>query len=126
MLHRAKLRTGDFEEVVDEARPGDFVYFDPPYITGHQNNGFLKYNAPLFSWEDQQRLALVARRLARAGVFVLVSNADQESVLKLYRGLFFYRAVRRSLIAGPIDHRGTVTEAVLSNYPLLDCCSETL
>lgn len=126
LLCRSKLRSGDFEKIVAVAKPGDFVYFDPPYITGHQNNGFLKYNAPLFSWADQQRLALVALRLARAGVFVLVSNADQEAVLSLYRGLFFYRAIRRSLIAGPIDSRGTVTEAVLSNYPLLDCSSEML
>lgn len=126
LLRRSKLRVGDFEEIISEARPGDFAYFDPPYITGHLNNGFLKYNAPLFSWEDQKRLALVSSRLARAGVFVLISNADQEAVLNLYRGLFFYRAVRRSLIAGSAACRGTVTEALLSNYPLLDCPSETL
>src|SRR5258706_9254381 len=42
-LKRTSLIVGDFEVCARRARRGDFVYFDPPYITGHKNNGFLKY-----------------------------------------------------------------------------------
>lgn len=126
LLKRPTLRHGDFEVTVAEAAPGDFVYFDPPYITGHQNNGFLKYNKHLFSWDDQKRLAKVARQLAARGVHVLVSNADHQAVLPLYEGLYFYRALRRSAISGTIDSRGVVSEALLSSYPLLGYQSEVL
>jgi DNA adenine methylase len=126
LLRRPRLRTGDFETVTAKASSGDFVYFDPPYITGHQNNGFLKYNAQLFSWADQERLATVAVRLATSGVNVLVSNADHPAVLALYKGLYYYRAVRRSLIAGSLEARGLVGEALLSSYPLFGVESEVL
>ena len=68
LLRRARLCAGDFGTIVSNAQPGDFVYFDPPYITGHRNNNFLRYNARLFSWSDQERLARCATQLAKAGV----------------------------------------------------------
>ena len=119
LLRRARLRVGDFEAIVSEAESGDLVYFDPPYITGHQHNGFLKYNAPLFSWGDQQRLARLAVDLANAGVYVLVSNAGQPSVVGLYKGFNYYRVRRRSLIGSTLSSRGEVVEALLSSYPLV-------
>lgn len=126
LLRRAQLVVGDFDEISSKAVAGDFVYFDPPYITGHQNNGFLKYNAPLFSWEDQERLARLAIQLAHSGVHILVSNADQPSVVRLYKGFNYYRATRPSLIGGKKESRGVITEALLSSYPLLDCPSEVI
>jgi len=126
LLRRAKLRVGDFETIAAEAKSGDLVYFDPPYITGHKHNGFLKYNAPLFSRDDQQRLARLAVDLADAGVYVLVSNADQRTVVGLYKGFNYYRVTRRSLIGGAVSSRGEVVEALLSSYPLLGCESEVI
>ncbi len=124
LLRRAKLCVGDFEMIASEAKPRDLAYFDPPYITGHKHNGFLKYNAPLFSWEDQQRLARLAVDLAKTGVYVLVSNADQPEVVGLYEGFNYYQVRRRSLIGSTISSRGDVVEALLSSYPLLGCTSE--
>lgn len=125
-LRRTKLRVGDFETIATAAQPGDFVYFDPPYVTGHHHNGFLKYNAPLFSWADQQRLARLAVSLAERGVYVLASNADQQSVVNLYGGFNYYRARRRSLIGGAGSQRGDVVEALLSNYPILGYPSKVI
>lgn len=126
LLRRAQLLVGDFASVASRATSGDFIYFDPPYITGHHRNGFLKYNAPLFSWGDQERLAKLAISLANTGVYVVVSNADQSTVVSLYRGFHYYRVVRRSLIAGKLSSRGVITEALLSSYPLLGCPSEVI
>lgn len=123
LLRRIKLRDGDFAVVVSDAQLGDFIYFDPPYITGHQNNGFLKYNSRLFSWSDQERLAELAIGLAKAGIYVLISNADQPMVINMYKGFHYYRTSRHSLIGGQITSRGITTEALLSNYPLMDCAS---
>lgn len=118
-LVNADLRCADFERAVADAGPGDFVYLDPPYITGHTNNGFLKYNAHLFSWEDQERLSHVARDLQNRGVSVLVTNADHPAVAELYEDSFRrYRAQRRSLIGGVGSVRSNVYETLLSSYPL--------
>lgn len=120
LLRRAKLYVADFAKTAKRARAGDFVYFDPPYITGHRHNGFLKYNAPLFSWDDQERLARVAAELAEVGAFVLVSNADQPQVAALYKHFNHYQIARRSMIGGSVSSRGNVTEALFSSYTLFD------
>lgn len=117
-LAKASLKVGDFAEPLKDAGSGDFVYLDPPYITGHQNNGFLKYNASLFSWADQIRLAKLAGELAEQGATVVVSNSDHPAVLELYPRFFYYRLFRPSRIGGSVASRGTVAEAVLASAEL--------
>jgi DNA adenine methylase len=63
-LSSTELLEGDFESTVTDAKAGDFIYFDPPYTVAHGNNGFIKYNARIFSWSDQIRLATLAHNLA--------------------------------------------------------------
>lgn len=115
-LSGTELTIGDFGATVLSAEAGDLVYFDPPYTVAHGNNGFVKYNAKIFSWEDQRRLAQTAAELARRGCKVMVSNADHQSVRVLYEGAFECVVVRRpSRIAASATHRGLVTECVFHN-----------
>ena len=83
-LQGAQIVQSDFESALDEATSGDVVYCDPTYTVTHEHNGFVRYNESNFSWADQERLALAARRAARRGATVLVSNAYHTSVLKLF------------------------------------------
>lgn len=62
-----KLATCDFADALDGAQVGDLVYLDPPYVTGHRNNGLIDYNETLFSWDDQERLAKLALRRRERG-----------------------------------------------------------
>jgi len=118
-LKRVTLLAGDFERTTARAKAGDFAYFDPPYITGHKDNGFLKYNSRLFTWDDQQRLARWAAELKARGVHVLVSNADHRAVRALYPGFRVLKVSRRASIAGENTSRGQTSEILLSSYPIL-------
>ncbi len=111
------LECGDFEVVASQAKEGDLVFLDPPYVTGHRNNGFVDYNEVLFSWEDQVRLAKVARRLRRRGCFVVVTNADHESISELYWDFKQTRFDRKSTIAAKAPKRGRTTEYILVGAP---------
>jgi DNA adenine methylase len=113
-LRRARILHGDFAEAVAPARSDDLVYMDPPYITGHTNNGFVKYNAPLFSWHDQIRLSTTARSLFDRGVHVIVSNADHGSIRALYFDFFVYR-MRRRILVGVQGSRRLATELLISS-----------
>lgn len=108
-----QLSAGDFGVALSEVRSGDLVYLDPPYVTRHNNNGFVDYNEQLFSWHDQERLAHLAQKLVRRGAYVVVSNADHEDVLSLFRD--FRRLVfsRSSTLASDATKRGIVREAIL-------------
>ncbi|MGI9045861.1 MAG: DNA adenine methylase [Burkholderiales bacterium] len=111
-LARAKLSVADFERATLNAKKRDLVYFDPPYTVAHSNNGFLKYNERIFSWDDQIRLAAHAKRLAAKGCIVIVSNADHPSIKRLYPE-FRYQVIERfSVIAASSDHRKRITEAI--------------
>jgi len=107
-----RIEALDFGRAVRCARAGDVVYFDPPYTVAHGNNGFVKYNAKIFSWADQIRLAKIARRLKRKGVYVFVSNADHPSIRELYSG-FTVKAMRRhSVMAASSQYRRRVRECL--------------
>lgn len=112
VLRHAEFRVGDFEEITESAGQGDVAYFDPPYTVAHANNGFVKYNERIFSWEDQQRLANHSRRLANRGCRVIVSNADHPSIHKLYKGFHCHLIERPSVIAASSIHRRQITECV--------------
>lgn len=114
-LSCAALVSGDFQEATAAAVPGDAVYFDPPYTVAHNNNGFVKYNASIFSWDDQKRLAQHATWLANRGCRVLISNADHEAIRKLYRGFECLEIERHSVIAASSDKRRAITECFFHN-----------
>jgi hypothetical protein len=64
----------------------------------------------MFSWHDQLRLAEVARELERRGAFVIVTNADDPRVARLYRGVTTVRTTRRVQL--PKAFGTTVSEAI--------------
>jgi DNA adenine methylase len=112
LLKPAAITDGDFEKALREAEQGDLVYLDPPYTVAHGSNGFIKYNAKIFSWEDQIRLSVVAKELVDKGCTVIVSNADHSSIRSLYDGFTATTLERSSIIAASRDFRSRITECV--------------
>jgi DNA adenine methylase len=116
LLRRASLLTSDFEPVISLARRGDLVFADPPYVTAHSQNGFLKYNEKLFSWDDQIRLVRSLCEAKARGVHVLATNADTPSIRRLYQKEFGLRTLtRRSIIASESSRRGESCELLISS-----------
>jgi len=115
-LKRAEILLDDFGRVLDFARPGDFVYLDPPYHPVSETARFTRYTAEDFGPEDQARLAGVFRELDRRGCLVMLSNSDTEFIRGLYRG-YDVRTVRaRRAINSKAERRGPVSELVIRNY----------
>lgn len=114
-LSNAQLLDEDFEKVIAPARAGDFVYLDPPYTVAHGNNGFLKYNAKIFSWKDQLRLARVANELSQRGCFVIISNADYPLIRELYTEFRVETIIRPSIISASGKYRRAITECIFYN-----------
>ena len=112
ILEGTNLKCQDFERTLQSAEKGDLVYIDPPYTTAHANNGFIKYNSKIFTWDDQRRLANIARELANRGCSVLVSNADHVSIRELYCDFDFTEIKRHSIIAASGSFRRLITECL--------------
>ncbi|ABZ84285.1 DNA adenine methylase [Heliomicrobium modesticaldum Ice1] len=74
----------DFTQTMGEARPGDVVYCDPPYVPLSRTSNFTGYSAGGFGEAEQWKLAELARQLADRGVSVLISNHDTDFTQKAY------------------------------------------
>jgi DNA adenine methylase len=109
-LKTATLSSDDFAPAVARAQPTDLIYFDPPYTVTHENNGFVKYNQQIFSWEDQQRLAQLAADLSCRGCQVVVSNAFHPTVRRLYPDFIAHVVSRSSTMAADTTKRRHVHE----------------
>jgi len=116
LLCRARLQCVDFEVACEAAERNDFVFFDPPYTVAHENNGFIKYNAALFTWEDQERLRDCADLLSRRKVKFLMTNAAHASIAKLYHGYEQILISRMSMLSADPSARKKVNEVVIRNY----------
>jgi DNA adenine methylase len=114
-LKTATITVADFEAAVEQAKPGDFVYFDPPYIPLSRYSDFSRYTSRGFSREDHVRLRDVATRLKREGVHVLVSNSDTDEVRVLYAGDFELAPVTATrFINSRAAGRGRISELLIS------------
>lgn len=123
-----QLRRGTFSETLDVARPGDFVYFDPPYAPLSETARFTAYTAPGFGADDQRHLQQVIITLARRGCHVLSSNSTSDAIGALYdgngeaaaAGLKAYRVPARRAVNSVATQRGAVDEYLISNIPPAD------
>lgn len=117
ILRKVKLKSTDFENIIDEAEAGDFVFVDPPYTVKHNFNGFARYNEKIFSWDDQERLARCVERAFNRGCKVAVTNADHESVRELYAFAQYVPLSRLSILAANPQKRSMTMEALFTcNY----------
>jgi len=112
VLQCANLSTSNFHDTLKEATEGDLVYIDPPYTVTHNNNGFLKYNEHIFSWSDQQNLAVGANLAAERGAHVIVSNADHKDLHMLYSSFERITINRYTSVSGISEGRRHVSESL--------------
>ena len=118
-----RIEHAAFDRVLQEAREGDFVYFDPPYAPLSATANFRGYTGRGFSDADQERLQAAVIALADRGVNVLLSNSTAPAVTRLYEGNTAAEAVGLRSIRVPARRavnsngagRGVVEELVVSN-----------
>lgn len=83
---RVNIHCRSYQAVLDEAKSGDFVYFDPPYIPLTVTANFTSYTSGGFSGVDQKELASLFAELARKNVYVMLSNSNTPMIHELYKG----------------------------------------
>ncbi len=118
-LNPAKLHNASFHSVMDRAKAGDFVYFDPPYVPVSDTANFTCYQAKGFTYIDQIMLRDVARQLSERGVYVMLSNSAAPLVRELYGDNFILTEIKaRRNVNRDASKRGKVGEYLITNYPV--------
>jgi DNA adenine methylase len=119
------IETGDFERVLAEARPGDAVYFDPPYVPLSKTSSFTAYHSEAFGDDDHARLAKAFRVLTVKGIRAVLSNSNTPLTRRLFPSTDY--SVEHPLVARAINSksslRGEVKELLVSNSEQVDASS---
>lgn len=113
-LGHAKLLCGDFSEAVEDARAGDFIFFDSPYAPLNDTS-FEAYTKEGFLEKDHRRLAALFRELDARGCLLMLTNHDTPLIRDLYDG---YRidVVEVSRAINSDASKRTGTEVIVTNY----------
>lgn len=115
-LQGADLRCASFDSLLENAKPGDFVYFDPPYEPVSRTASFTSYARDGFSQDDQTRLRDVYKALDRRGCKLMLSNSDVPFIRDLYRDFEVDTVAAPRAINCDATKRGKVSEVVVRNY----------
>jgi len=112
-LQRATIRHTGFESIVERAKPGDLVYFDPPYVPLSETSNFVSYAKDGFSQGDQEKLAQIVEELSKNDVHVILSNSAAPWVVDRYSKFKVNIVPARRSINSKASKRGPVGEVVV-------------
>ena len=113
-MNDIEIRCVDFEEAVNDAKAGDFVYFDPPYDSDTKT--FNSYTEEGFGKKEHIRLANVFKQLDAKGVKVMLSNHNTSLVKDLYKDFNIHVIEAKRNINSNGKKRGKVEEVIITNY----------
>jgi DNA adenine methylase len=118
MLGNARIHHADFATTLSMARPGDFVFLDPPYPRGSTDIlGFNRYSSNVFTLEDHACLSECVQHLNSNGVKTMIALADTQTLDELYpAGMLRHRVASKSLISCDGTTRRQVGELILTSY----------
>lgn len=115
-LRGTEISAGDFEETLERAQGGDFLYLDPPYSPLSVTSSFTAYAEEGFGEEEQRRLASVYKRMDRRGAMLMLSNSASDLVRRLYTGFRVVEVTAKRAINSKANGRGPIPEVVVLNY----------
>ena len=115
-LSEVDIARRGYVSVIDWAKPGDFVYFDPPYHPLSATSSFTAYDRNGFTAGDQRGLHDVFAELARRSVSVMLSNSDTPLIRELYAGFNIDRVYASRSINSKGNRRGKIAELIVCSH----------
>ncbi len=81
-----------------QAKTGDIIYCDPPYVPLTLTANFTQYSMAKFTLAEQTNLAAWAKSLTKKNISLIISNHDTNFTRELYRdATLYYFKVQRNI-----------------------------
>jgi DNA adenine methylase len=114
-LKGVTLLVRDFAAISKRAKPGDAVYFDPPYLPVSDTAYFTSYDRHPFGLKEHVRLAKVFSELAESEVTAVLSNSYTPDTRRLYKRWTCELLQVPRAINSRVSNRGPVSELLVVN-----------
>lgn len=120
-LRHVEIKNQDYKAVLEKAKRGDFVYFDPPYYPISKTALFTSYTANRFFEKEQIELRDTFLALSKRGCFVMLSNSDTPFINQIYseikrHGVKISKVDAGRAINSNSSGRGKIKEVLVTNY----------
>jgi DNA adenine methylase len=106
----AEFIVADFRETMMQAKKGDVVYCDPPYVPLSETSSFTSYAKGGFGIMEQRDLAEMAIKLKNKGITVVISNHDTEFTNDVYKSAEIIKFDVQRFISSDTKNRNAVGE----------------
>jgi DNA adenine methylase len=121
ILKNTKIENGSYKYVLNQAKKGDFIYFDPPYYPVSKTASFTAYSNDIFLQREQEELRDAFLELHSKGCFVMLSNSDTPFIESLFmphqkNGITIHKVQAGRNINSDSKKRGKIQEILLTNY----------
>lgn len=85
LLRNTTILLGDYKDILKEhAKPGDFIFLDPPYLPVSVYSDFKRYTKEQFYEKDHIELANEVKRLHNLGCHIILTNSNHSLVHEHY------------------------------------------
>jgi len=125
LLRNTSVHLGDFSRSFPFMSEETFAYFDPPYRPISRTARFTAYSQDGFSDAEQERLARFFAACDAKGALLMLSNSDPRNTDpcddffdRLYGDFSITRVPARRAINSDGAGRGSISEVVVTNYPI--------
>ncbi len=110
----ATFLLSDFVETMANAKEGDVVYCDPPYVPLSATSNFTDYTQDGFGGKEQEQLAISAQKLRSRGIPVVISNHDTVFTREIYASARIEAFQVQRFISRDAGNRGKAAELLAS------------
>ncbi len=119
-LANTHLRTTSWKSTTALAKPGDFVFLDPPYFSDLAASKRSKYDRDGFSFAEHEEVARTLSDYKARGIDFLLTNSGEKEMIDLYSGFGLHVTTTQlpRAINSKIDDRGPVPELLVRPYPV--------
>ncbi|HVY25240.1 MAG TPA: DNA adenine methylase [Polyangiaceae bacterium] len=112
-LQDVRIEVADFSVACDEARRGDAVYLDPPYLPLSKTASFSAYHSEAFGLPEHERLAAAFEKLRKRHVIAVLSNSATPDTRRLFGAFKCSDVAVRRPINSVASRRGAVSELLV-------------
>ncbi|MBL0691895.1 MAG: DNA adenine methylase [SAR324 cluster bacterium] len=118
LLKDTEITSGDFENIKNKIKKGDFIYLDPPYVPINTTSSFTSYTKDGFDADTQRRLRYFCDYIDKKGAYFMLSNSYTDFILELYKiDRYTINTIHANRsINSKGSGRGKVREVLITNY----------
>jgi DNA adenine methylase len=113
---KARFSVDNFDAIEKKAKPGDLVYFDPPYDPVSKTASFTSYAKGGFNSYAQKLLAKTCQALDDKNVKFMLSNSNTEFICDLYSEFTVDKVSANRNINSNATKRGAIQEVLVRNF----------